>query len=63
MLVEEADGDAIESALKAKESLGGDVPNKIVVVPVSDVVADQVPFVVLLDAVALDRIIQEVRKV
>src|SRR5262245_41360729 len=62
-LVEKADGDAIESALKAKQGLGWDVPNKVVVAPVSDVVADQVSFVVLLDAVSLDRIIQEVRKV
>src|SRR5262245_12883341 len=62
-LVEEADGDAIESALKAKQGLGGDVPNKEVVAPVSDVVADQVSFVVLLDAVSLLGIVQEVRKV
>src|SRR5262245_22375649 len=38
-LVEEADGDAIESALKAKEGLGGDVPNKEVVAAVNDIVA------------------------
>ena len=44
--------DAIEAALKAKERLSGDVPKKIVA-PVNDVVADQVSFVVLFDAVAL----------
>src|SRR5262245_50575205 len=62
-LVEEADGDAIESALKAKQGLGGDVPNKEVVAPLSHVVADHVSFVVLLDTIALLGIVQEVRKV
>ena len=62
-LVEEADGDAIEPALKAKERFSGDVSKKIVVTPVNNIVADQVSFVVLLDAVSLDGIVQEIRKV
>ena len=62
LLVEKPDLDVVEAALKAQQGFRGDIAQKIVA-PVSDVVSDQVAFIVLFDPIALDGIIQEVRKV
>ena len=56
LLVEEAELDVVEPALKAQKSFSGDNPKRIVA-PVNDIVADQVTFVVLFDAVTLDGVI------
>ena len=54
LLVEEAELDVVEAALKAKKGFRGDNPKRIVA-PVNNVVADKEAFVVLFDPVALLR--------
>src|SRR5437867_1716226 len=62
LLVEEAELDVVEPALKAYKSFSGDIPKRIVA-PINDIVAHQVTFVVLFDAVTLDGVVEEESKV
>ncbi len=61
-LVEQADTYVVETALKAQESFRRQPPQRIAA-PVGDVVAGQETFVVLLDPVSIDRVIQKQAKI
>src|SRR4030095_3686047 len=58
LLVEEAELDVVEPALKAKKGFSGDNPKRIVA-PVYNVVADKEWLVILFDAVTLLRVIEK----
>ena len=57
-LVEQADANVVEAALKTDEGFHRQSP-KTIVAAIIDVVAREKSFVVLLDAVAVDRIVEE----
>ena len=62
LLVEEAELDVVEPALKTQKGFSGDNA-KGIVAPVNDIIADQETFVVLFDAVTFDGVIEEESKV